>query len=72
MAKSRPSKWQLWNATAIQDALPDLVDPAKNLVNRLGILGIDVDEKVSGLLPDLRKHYGVVVAGTRRRRHLHG
>jgi serine protease Do len=40
----------------------DLVDPAKNLVNRLGILGIDVDERVAALLPDLRKHYGVVVA----------
>jgi serine protease Do len=40
----------------------DMVDPRKNLVNRLGILGIDVDENVSALLPDLRKHYGVVVA----------
>lgn len=40
----------------------DMVDPAKNLVNRLGILGIDVDQKVAALLPDLRKHYGVVVA----------
>jgi serine protease Do len=40
----------------------DMVDPAKNLVTRLGILGIDVDQKVSALLPDLRKHYGVVVA----------
>jgi serine protease Do len=40
----------------------DMVDPAKNMVNRLGILGIDVDRKVSELLPDLRKHYGVVVA----------
>jgi serine protease Do len=40
----------------------DLVDPSKNLVVRLGILGIDVDERVSGLLPDLRKHYGVLVA----------
>ena len=40
----------------------DMVDPAKNMVNRLGILGIDIDQKVSGLLPDLRKHYGVVVA----------
>ena len=40
----------------------DMVDPAKNLINRLGILGIDVDEKVAALLPDLRKHYGVVVA----------
>ena len=40
----------------------DMVDPASNLVNRLGILGIDVDGKVAALLPDLRKHYGVVVA----------
>jgi len=40
----------------------DMVDPTKNLVNRLGILGIDVDDKISELLPDLRKHYGVVVA----------
>ena len=40
----------------------DMVDPTKNLVNRLGILGIDIDQKVTALLPDLRKHYGVVVA----------
>jgi serine protease Do len=40
----------------------DMADPAKNLVNRLGILGIDVDQNVAALLPDLRKHYGVVVA----------
>jgi len=40
----------------------DMVDPSKNLVRRLGILGIDVDERVAALLPDLRKHYGVVVA----------
>jgi S1-C subfamily serine protease len=39
-----------------------MADPAKNLVNRLGILGIDVDQNVAALLPDLRKHYGVVVA----------
>jgi len=40
----------------------DLVDPVNNLVKRLGILGIDVDQKVAALLPDMRKHYGVVVA----------
>jgi S1-C subfamily serine protease len=40
----------------------DMVDPTHNLVKRLGILGIDVDEKVTALLPGLRKHYGVVVA----------
>src|SRR5262249_15457526 len=40
----------------------DLVDPEKNQVKRLGILCIEVNEKVSALLPDLRKKYGVVVA----------
>ena len=40
----------------------DMADPTKNLVNRLGILGIDVDQSVAALLPDLRRHYGVVVA----------
>jgi serine protease Do len=40
----------------------DMVDPTKNLVNRLGILGIDVDQNSAALLPDLRRHYGVVVA----------
>src|ERR1035438_2066684 len=40
----------------------DMVDPTKNLVTRLGILGIDVDQNVAALLPDLRKRYGVVVA----------
>jgi serine protease Do len=40
----------------------DLVDPEKNQVKRLGILGIEVTQKVAALLPDLRKHYGIVVA----------
>jgi serine protease Do len=40
----------------------DLVDPEKNQIKKLGILGIEVNEKVIELLPDLRKKYGVVVA----------
>jgi serine protease Do len=40
----------------------DMVDPTKNLIRRLGILGVDVDQNVAALLPELRKHYGVVVA----------
>jgi serine protease Do len=40
----------------------DMVDPAKNLVKRLGILGIDLDQKVAALLPGLRKSSGVIVA----------
>ena len=40
----------------------DSVDPEKNQVRKLGILGIEVTKKVSELLPDLRKPYGVVIA----------
>ncbi|MGP8243228.1 MAG: trypsin-like peptidase domain-containing protein [Bryobacteraceae bacterium] len=40
----------------------DMVDPIKNVVNRLGILGIDIDTKVADMFPELRKQYGVVVA----------
>jgi serine protease Do len=40
----------------------DMVDPVKNVVRRLGIVGIDIDQKVVDLLPELRKQYGVVVA----------
>jgi serine protease Do len=42
----------------------DMVDPSKNLVTKLGILGIEIDRKIAELLPDLRKKYGVVVAAT--------
>ena len=40
----------------------DLVDPLKNLVPKLGILGIAIDQKLAALLPDLRNPYGIVVA----------
>jgi S1-C subfamily serine protease len=40
----------------------DLVDPLKNLVPKLGILGIGIDKKLAAMLPDLRNSYGVVVA----------
>jgi serine protease Do len=40
----------------------DMVNPEKNIVARLGILGIDIDKKISQMLPDLREPYGVVVA----------
>lgn len=44
------------------DLLAGLVDPEKNLVNKLGILGIEIDKKVSDLLPSLREASGVIVA----------
>ena len=40
----------------------DMVNPDKNVVRRLGILCIDINQKVAQMLPDLRKPYGVVVA----------
>ena len=39
----------------------DMVDPARNLVPELGILAIQLDEKLRALLPALRHDYGVVV-----------
>jgi serine protease Do len=40
----------------------DLVDPEKNLIPKLGILGIEIDRRLAPMLPNLRKQYGVVVA----------
>jgi len=40
----------------------DLVNPEENVVAKLGILGIEISQKIGQMLPDLRKKYGVVVA----------
>ncbi len=40
----------------------DMVNPQDNLVRRLGILGIDLNQKITDMLPDLRHDYGVLVA----------
>jgi S1-C subfamily serine protease len=42
--------------------MTDLIDPQKNLVSKLGILGIEIDKKVSQMLPGLREASGVIVA----------
>jgi serine protease Do len=53
-------------SVAAQDDDPqrfaDMVDPEKNLIPKLGILGIEIDRRLAPLLPDLRKQYGIVVA----------
>jgi serine protease Do len=49
------------------DRLRDDLDPQKNLVTRLGVLGLSVDDAVSSLLPDLRLPYGVIVLGRSQR-----
>jgi serine protease Do len=49
------------------DRLVDDLDPERNLIKRLNILGVSVDDKVSALLPDLRLPFGVVVLGRLQR-----
>jgi len=44
------------------DRLADLVDPEKNLISKLGILGIEINKKITALLPDVREASGVIVA----------
>jgi serine protease Do len=40
----------------------DLVDPEKDTVAKLGILGVAIDRKLAPLVPELRNQYGIVVA----------
>jgi serine protease Do len=40
----------------------DMVNPEKNLIRRLGILAIEITDKLADMLPDLRHDYGIVVA----------
>jgi serine protease Do len=40
----------------------DLVNPEKDLIPKLGILGIPIDKRLAAMLSDLRKPYGIVVA----------
>jgi len=43
------------------DALPDLANPRDNLVSRLGILGLDLNDNLLSVLGPLRNPSGVVV-----------
>jgi serine protease Do len=40
----------------------DMVNTEDNLVPKLGILAVELDEKVANMLPELRHDYGLVVA----------
>jgi serine protease Do len=44
--------------------LTDSIDVRQNLVARLGILGLDLDQRIAELLPVVRVRSGVVVAST--------
>jgi serine protease Do len=45
-----------------EDQLADLVNPEKDLIPRLGILGVTIDEKITRMLENPRINTGVVVA----------
>lgn len=40
----------------------DMVDPEKNVIAQLGVLVVQLDEKMKDLLPGLRHSYGLVIA----------
>jgi serine protease Do len=44
------------------DPLATLASPDTNLIRRLGILCIEIDQQVVKLMPDLRRQYGLIVA----------
>jgi serine protease Do len=44
------------------DRLADSLDPMKDLVPQLGILGVQIDRRISAMVPDLRMASGVIVA----------
>ena len=44
------------------DRLADSLDPAKDLIPKLGILGVQIDRDIAAMVPSLRMASGVIVA----------
>jgi serine protease Do len=44
------------------DKLADSLDPVKDLVPQLGIIGVQIDRRISSMVADLRMGSGVIVA----------
>src|SRR5215813_5797851 len=44
------------------DQVAALADPEKNLVSTLGILGVEIDLRIAGMVPELRDPFGIFVA----------
>jgi serine protease Do len=44
------------------DQVAALADPEKNLVSTLGILGVEIDQRIAAMVPDLRDPFGIIVA----------
>jgi serine protease Do len=43
------------------DQIASLADPEKNLVRPLGIIGVEIDQKIAAMAQDLRDPFGIVV-----------
>jgi serine protease Do len=44
------------------DQINSVADPEKNLVRPLGIIGLEIDEKIAAMVSDLRDPFGIIVA----------
>ncbi|HEX8764277.1 MAG TPA: trypsin-like peptidase domain-containing protein [Candidatus Acidoferrum sp.] len=44
------------------DQATALADPDKSLVSTLGILGVEIDQRIAALVPELRDPFGIIVA----------
>src|SRR5258708_16385454 len=42
------------------DQIASLADPEKNLVRPLGIIGIEIDQKIAAMTSDLRDPFGIL------------
>jgi serine protease Do len=40
----------------------DMVTPESNLISKLGILAVEINDEIAAMVPDLRHEYGLVVA----------
>jgi serine protease Do len=43
------------------DQIASLADPEKNLVRPLGIIGVEIDQKIAAMAQDLRDPFGIIV-----------
>jgi S1-C subfamily serine protease len=43
------------------DQIASLADPEKNLVRPLGIIGIEIDQKIAAAVEELRDPFGIIV-----------
>lgn len=44
------------------DQVTALADPDKSLIATLGILGVEIDQRIAAMVPDLRDPFGIIVA----------